>query len=261
MIDIITHRIRIGTHHTSRHLNTSPKSNSNSQTLNFSSHNNQCNCNRIPLNCNCNFNRMFLSLLYFIMIIYLSAVTLSLTLATQHLNREYVKVHYSTTSSPNINFLVILIQLLSIIIYRLRSKHQRLTLPLVFSHFKNRVDGRSSIVYRSFRKYLTWLTLANLLLLVHCNSSIKNPGPVNNLSVLFQNVQGLIPISELGKEHPSLNENKLLELQAYVYQHAPDINLEHVLGPVLLRASSWARNFIAENILSLYSKTKKSYLL
>ena len=195
MIDIITYRIRIGTHHSSRHLNTSLKSNSNSQTPNFSPHNNQCNCNRIPFNCNCYFNRIFLSLLYFIMITYLSAVKLSLTLATQHLNREYAKVHYITTSSPNINFLVILIQLLSIVIYRLRSKHERLTLPSIFSHFKHSVDGRSSIVYRSFRKYLTWLTMANLILLVHCNSSIKNPGPANNLSVLFQNVQGLIPIS------------------------------------------------------------------
>ncbi|KAL5264174.1 hypothetical protein ACHWQZ_G005303 [Mnemiopsis leidyi] len=65
--------------------------------------------------------------------------------------------------------------------------------------------------------------MVNLILLTNCNSSIKNPGPPKNLSVLYQNVQGLIPVSELGEEHPTLNENKLLELQAYVYHHSPDI--------------------------------------
>lgn len=241
MIDIITHRIRIGTHHSSRH-NTSLESNTKSQIPNFSFHNIQCNCNRFYFNCYCycKLNRILLSLIYFTIIIYLSAVKLSLTLATQHFNQEYVKVHYARTSNLDINFLVILIQLLSIIIYRLRSKHERLTLPLVFSHLKHSVDGRSTIVYRSFRKYLVWLTMANLMLLTQCNSSIKNPGPVKNLSVFYQNVQGLIPVSELGKEHPSLNENKLLELQAYVYQQSPDI---------IVLNETWLKSSVNDNEL------------
>ena len=163
--------------------------------------------------------------MYFIIIIYLSVIKLSLNLATQHGDdQRSLKLHYARTSNlAQVSILVIVVQLLSIIIFRLRSKHKHLTLLAVYNHLKYSVDGKSSIFYRSFRKYLVWLAIANLILLTNCNSSMKNPGPAKNLSVLYQNVQGLIPVSELGEEHPTLNENKLFELQAYVYHHSPDI--------------------------------------
>ena len=162
--------------------------------------------------------------MYFMIIIYISVVKLSLQLETLHDNDlERLIVHHVKTSNSEMNLLVIVIQLLSIIVFRLRSRHNRLTMSLVINHLKYSMNGKSSFLYRSFRKNLVWLTMANLILLTNCNSSIKNPGPANNLSVLYQNVQGLIPVSELGEEHPTLNENKILELQAYIYQHCPDI--------------------------------------
>ena len=53
--------------------------------------------------------------------------------------------------------------------------------------------------------------------------SLKNPGPPNALTVLYQNIQGLIPLSELGNDSPALNQTKLSELQAYVFSNSPDI--------------------------------------
>ena len=190
----------------------------NSQIPNFKfpHHNIQCNCKIKLLDCNCNCNKVFFSFMYFIIIIYLSVIKLSLNLATQHGDdQRSLKLHYARTSNlAQVSILVIVVQLLSIIIFRLRSKHKHLTLLAVYNHLKYSVDGKSSIFYRSFRKYLVWLAIANLILLTNCNSSMKNPGPAKNLSVLYQNVQGLIPVSELGEEHPTLNENKLFELQA-----------------------------------------------
>ena len=179
--------------------------------------------------------------MYFITIIYLSVIILSIKLTTQYLvNQDCMKLHYAKMPKLELNYLSIVTQLLSIIIYRLTAKHNRLTLSAIYSHLKHSMDGKPSGVYRSFRKYLVWLTMANLILLTNCNSSIKNPGPVKNLSVLYQNVQGLLPVSELGEEHPTLNENKLLELQAYVYQHAPDI---------LVLNETWLKSTVNDNEL------------
>ena len=54
------------------------------------------------------------------------------------------------------------------------------------------------------------LTL-NFLLIAIVNPSLLNPGP-QNLSVYYQNVQGLIPFSNLRDTHPILNRTKILEL-------------------------------------------------
>ncbi|KAL5260802.1 hypothetical protein ACHWQZ_G006737, partial [Mnemiopsis leidyi] len=49
-----------------------------------------------------------------------------------------------------------------------------------------------------------------------------NEGP-NSLSVSFQNVQGLIPFSQLGKSQPKLDQTKIFELNAYLNTKKPDI--------------------------------------
>ena len=54
---------------------------------------------------------------------------------------------------------------------------------------------------------LAWLSMLNLYLIVMCNPSIINPGPVNNfgsLSIYYQNVQGLIPFSSLSDKNPQI---------------------------------------------------------
>ena len=88
-------------------------------------------------------------------------------------------------------------------------------------------------------KLILYILTDTFLMMVVVNSSLKNPGPgnenVNNLnsdanyvicdklSIYYQNVQGLIPFTELNKTHPSLDNTKLSELHAYVYDKRPDI--------------------------------------
>ena len=54
--------------------------------------------------------------------------------------------------------------------------------------------------------------------------SIRNPGPNNkHITVMYQNVQGLIPIKDLGNKNPSLNLAKISELQSHIYEEKFDI--------------------------------------
>ena len=52
---------------------------------------------------------------------------------------------------------------------------------------------------------------------------ISNPGPATqnskkDLSVFYQNVQGLIPFGSLADQHPNLDIAKISELQAYMFK-------------------------------------------
>ena len=71
--------------------------------------------------------------------------------------------------------------------------------------------------------YLAILTL-NFLLIAICNPSMLNPGP-GSLNVCYQNIQGLIPFSQLGEAHPTLNVTKILELNAFITKSQPDVVL------------------------------------
>ena len=55
--------------------------------------------------------------------------------------------------------------------------------------------------------------------------SLRNPGPNNNrpLSVLYNNVQGLINAGDLASETPPINMTKLHELHGYLYINKPDV--------------------------------------
>ena len=69
------------------------------------------------------------------------------------------------------------------------------------------------------------------------NCSLNNPGPdtangdnsnsnyvvSDRLSIYYQNVQGLIPFTELSKTHPNSDNAKICELHGYVYDKKPDI--------------------------------------
>ena len=71
--------------------------------------------------------------------------------------------------------------------------------------------------------FTLWITALNLIVIVICNPTISNPGPKPKLSVLYQNVRGFIPPSELGLPNPMLNGNKLSEFQTYIMDKKPDI--------------------------------------
>ena len=68
--------------------------------------------------------------------------------------------------------------------------------------------------------------------------SMKNPGPIKNLTVYYQNVRGLIPWSELGNSHPNLDQTKISELQLYLYSQKPD---------VVILNETWLKPCIGDN--------------
>ena len=74
-------------------------------------------------------------------------------------------------------------------------------------------------------KYLiAALFILKFLLIGICNTSLLNPGP-NSLNVCYQNVQGLIPFSQLSCQQPQLDQTKKYELNSYLALHKPDIFL------------------------------------
>ena len=90
---------------------------------------------------------------------------------------------------------------------------------------------RNSILKCSLLKfsmlYSCWIFMVNIMLLVICNMSILNPGPLcqskNNISIIYHNVRGFVHFGDLGKVNPALVTTKLLEFQSYVYENKPDI--------------------------------------
>ena len=65
-------------------------------------------------------------------------------------------------------------------------------------------------------------SLMNFLLITIINPSLLNPGP-ENMNVYYQNVQGFIPLNDLGSDNPSLNFSKLLEFQNYASNIKPSV--------------------------------------
>ena len=53
--------------------------------------------------------------------------------------------------------------------------------------------------------------------------SLVNPGPANRISVVYQNVQGLIPFSNLTDNCPNLDVAKITELHFNVSVNKPDV--------------------------------------
>ena len=84
---------------------------------------------------------------------------------------------------------------------------------------------------------IIWTFMLNFIMIAISNPSLLNPGP-NTLSVMYHNVQGLIPFSELGQPHSKLDLNKLLELQAHVFNSNPDI---------IVMNETWLRSTILDS--------------
>ena len=90
-----------------------------------------------------------------------------------------------------------------------------------YTAFLFKMKSRTSRVLKFL--LLSILTL-NFLLIAICNPSMLNPGP-RSLSVCYQNIQGLIPFSQLGEVHPTLDVSKIFELNAFITKSEPDIIL------------------------------------
>ena len=86
-----------------------------------------------------------------------------------------------------------------------------------------RLEGQKLGKVQKIGTFLTfWLTILNLLLIVITNPSIKNPGPVSeDLTVLYQNARGFVPFNALGKNILPLDNDKLIEFQAHIFEKKP----------------------------------------
>ena len=102
--------------------------------------------------------------------------------------------------------------------------------------FRLLYDKRGNYVFKCLKKhkhrtyiqcvsnqFTIWSTLLNILLVIICNPSLLNPGPNNNLKVMYQNVRGLVPFSGLGKTNMPLDTDKILEFQSNVFEQKPDM--------------------------------------
>ncbi len=93
------------------------------------------------------------------------------------------------------------------------------------SRFRAKLLNRKSSRLGKFVSFLfIALLILNFLLIAISNPSIMNPGP-SNLSIFYQNTQGLIPFSCLRESHPSLDRAKIYELNAHINDTKPDIIL------------------------------------
>ena len=148
-----------------------------------------------------------------------STINSFLILSNNYLPYSYIKL----------NFIVLISYLIRRFMY-----YRRSNMPL--SHILTLVSSK-----KKFCKVLgyavVWVFLLNFLLIVVVNPSLLNPGP-NNFTVLYHNVQGLIPFSDLGQPHPKLNQNKLFELQAHVYENKP---------AVIVLNETWLKSSISDN--------------
>ena len=88
-----------------------------------------------------------------------------------------------------------------------------------------------------------WIYSLSFILFFIIYPSVSNPRPAprdssKNLSVFYQNVQGLIPFSSLPDPHPNLDRTKIFELQAYISKNIPDIVIlnETWLKPTILNS-------------------------
>ena len=105
-------------------------------------------------------------------------------------------------------------------------------------HIRRR--GRLNKVVQSL---FLWLCIINFLLIAIVNPSLLNPGPTSRknpkqFNVHYQNVQGLIPFSQLNEKHPTLNTTKINEIGMYLQVNKPD---------VIVLNETWLKDSILDN--------------
>ena len=87
------------------------------------------------------------------------------------------------------------------------------------------------------------------------NKTMSNLGTtfINELSIYYQNVQGLIPFSHVGKSHPIFNDAKLIELHHYVESHIPDIV---ILNETWFKESINDNEILPSNLYTIFRRDR-----
>ena len=146
--------------------------------------------------------------LYFYILLFLMMIVLDISPSTHgNYNMENTFPTVSSAFYPslitrhflNILFLSIIGMSMNFIIIRCKNSNR----PV----FK--LISKYNSTYSMFSKFshaiTIWIVSINLLLIVLTNPAIVNPGPsqnVSKISLLYQNVRGLIPFTELGVPSP-----------------------------------------------------------
>lgn len=90
-----------------------------------------------------------------------------------------------------------------------------------------------------------FIFMLNIALIIICNPSVKNPGPVTKsrqITVLYNNIQGFVNPRDLSSPTPPLNMMKTCELNGYIFSHRPDI--------VILNETWLKKNIVDSEILN-----------
>ena len=99
----------------------------------------------------------------------------------------------------------------------------------------------TELCHNSSASLSLWCTFINFFSLSLSIPDLKNPGPCNNnnyLSVFYQNVKGLIPFSQLSNPNPILDQTKIMEIHACIYEQEPDI---------IILNETWFKSTINDN--------------
>ena len=188
--------------------------------------------------------------LYFIFIIYLAAICLSLELnmsvVTAH-TRSSVSLDFCSNLYSNYLNCIDLVKHFYVIIVAFVIRYS-----MYSSKTRNHIFYRMYISNTNFNSRLTrldralqgsflWMSTLNFLLIAIVNPSLLNPGPASsslNVSVFYLNVQGLIPFGELKEDHPTLHTTKIHELNLYLERNRPDI---------VIYNETWLKSSISDN--------------
>ena len=104
------------------------------------------------------------------------------------------------------------------------------SLPKFAAHNKfslrKRIISHFRVFNNNITQYTLWIFALNLSLIVIYHPTIVNPGPPqkkSKVSVAYHNVQGFVPLNDLGNPNPMLHTDKLLEFQSYLAHKKPDV--------------------------------------
>ena len=155
-----------------------------------------------------------MAIVYFLCISIAMCMSLNISLIVEAKSGMLLRHRFSRFLIPALacSHIKVFSCILTLFVY---SRHLTTSSKSLNQRFSNRLK-------RMIFKFTLWLYSINSMLIIIFNPSLLNPGP-QNLSVLYQNVQGFIPISQLNSVHPLLDLNKISEFHAYVNTSKPDI--------------------------------------
>ena len=163
--------------------------------------------------------------------------------------------NYNNFGLPNVSTIYVRLAFFAIICFVMNnfvrghgplSKFKRITpATLVFG-------GRTSRVRQLVAFLLIFISLLTFLMIGIVNTSLLNPGP-RNLKVYYQNVQGLIPFSNLKNVHPVLDRTKICELNSYIQIDKPDII---ILNETWLKKSIGDYEVIEDTTYKIFRKDR-----